>query len=96
VGMVRDWQSALQRAIHIGIDEKHFPEGTDAKQVLFEIHGLILSLHHDARFLCNPGALERARQALQRIISHHATPTGQALMLGAKPASRASAVAEPG
>jgi hypothetical protein len=29
--------------------------------MLFELHGLILALHHDARFLRIPGALDRAR-----------------------------------
>jgi hypothetical protein len=39
--------------------------------MLFEIHGLILSLHHDARFLKLPGALERARLAFERVLAHH-------------------------
>jgi hypothetical protein len=28
--------------------------------MLFEIHGLILALHYEARFLQNPGSIERA------------------------------------
>jgi AcrR family transcriptional regulator len=96
VAMVHDWHSAMRRAMHIAIEEQHFVPDTDAKQVLFEIHGLILSLHHDARFMCNPGAMERARAALGRVINHYATPAGQALMAGSRPASRSAPVAEPG
>jgi hypothetical protein len=36
---------------------------------MFEIHGLILALHHDARFLRNPGSVERARQGFERVIA---------------------------
>ena len=31
--------------------------------------GLILALHHDARFLRNPGAVERARRGFERILA---------------------------
>jgi hypothetical protein len=45
--------------------------------MLFEIHGLILALHHDARFLRHPGALDRARRGFTRIVSMAATPKGR-------------------
>src|SRR5437868_13227154 len=63
VAMVQTWQRALERAIRIAIEEGHLRADTDAQQVLFEVHGLILALHHDARFLRHPGAIERARTA---------------------------------
>jgi hypothetical protein len=47
---------------------------TDATQMLFEIHGLILALHHDARFLRLPGALDRAHRAFEHVLSHYLTP----------------------
>jgi hypothetical protein len=37
--------------------------------MLFEIHGLILALHHDARFLRTPGAPDRARAGFERILA---------------------------
>ena len=74
VAMVQTWQRALERAIRIAIDEGHLSADTDAQQVLFEIHGLILALHHDARFLRHPGAVERARTAFERVLSHYMTP----------------------
>ena len=35
------------------------------QQMLFEIHGLILALHHDARFLRRPARCDRARAGLR-------------------------------
>jgi AcrR family transcriptional regulator len=71
VEMVRAWQRALGRAIHIAVEEGHLRDDTDAQQMLFEIHGLILALHHDARFLRNPGTLERARHGFERVLAHY-------------------------
>jgi hypothetical protein len=34
----------------------------------FEIHGLILALHYEARFLQNPGAIERANTGFENIL----------------------------
>ena len=67
-GMVRDWHSALRRAIAQAIKEGHLRADTDADQMLFEMHGLILALHHDARFLRNPGVLNRARVGFLRML----------------------------
>jgi AcrR family transcriptional regulator len=66
--MVRDWQAALERAVRQSVAEGHLPADTDAQQTVFEIHGLILALHHDARFLRNPGVLDRARAGFDRVI----------------------------
>jgi AcrR family transcriptional regulator len=74
--MVRSWHAALERAIRIAIEEGHLRPDTDALQMLFEVHGLILALHHDARFLRLPGAVERARRAFERIVSDYAAPPG--------------------
>jgi AcrR family transcriptional regulator len=74
--MVRAWHSALERAIRIAVDEGHLEPDTDATQLLFELHGLILALHHDARFLRLPGALQRAQRAFEHVLAHYTTPTG--------------------
>ncbi|MDP1790172.1 MAG: TetR/AcrR family transcriptional regulator, partial [Methylibium sp.] len=68
VAMVRTWHQALQRAIRLAIDAGHLRADTDPTQLLFEIHGLILALHHDARFMRNPGAVERAGRGFERIL----------------------------
>jgi len=69
VTMVRTWQGALVRAIRAAVEEGHLRPDTDAEQMHFEIHGLILALHHDARFLRHAGADERARRAFERLIA---------------------------
>ena len=69
--MVRAWQSALERAISLSIEAGHLKPDTDTLQMLFEVHGLILALHHDARFLRLPGAVERARKGFDRIVGFY-------------------------
>jgi AcrR family transcriptional regulator len=71
VTMVQTWQQALERAILIAIEEGHLRPDSEPAQMLFEVHGLILALHHDARFLRNPGAVERARASFQRVLDHY-------------------------
>jgi hypothetical protein len=63
----------------------HLLPNTDPMQVLFEIHGLILSLHHDARFLRSPGSVERARTAFERVVAYYASPAVQAAVAAATP-----------
>ena len=69
VTMVQTWQQALDRAIRAAVDERHLRADTDVGQLLFEIHGLILALHHDARFLRHAGAETRARAAFERLLA---------------------------
>ena len=72
-GMVLLWHGALDRAIRQAVSMGHLQPDTDPMQMLFEIHGLILSLHHDARFLRSEGALERARTGFSRVLQYYAT-----------------------
>lgn len=83
--MVRAWQSALERAILLAMQLGHLKPETDPTQVLFEVHGLILALHHDARFLRIPGALDRARTGFERVLSHYS-------VVAAAPAAKAPAL----
>jgi len=78
VSMVRAWQEALERAIRIAVDEGQLKPDTDVGQMLFEMHGLILALHHDARLMRTPDAPQRARAAFERVVDHY-------LADGAKP-----------
>ncbi len=76
--MVMAWHGALERAIDLAVAEGHLRADTDATQMLFELHGLILALHHDARFLRRPGALDRARRAFEHLLSHYIRPVDAA------------------
>jgi len=74
--MVQTWQDALTRSIQMAIDEGHLTGETPPEQLMFEIHGLILALHHDARFLRNPGSVERARLGFERLLAHSLRASG--------------------
>ena len=37
----------------------------------FEIHGLILALHYEARFLKTPGSIERANTGFAHIVARY-------------------------
>ncbi len=69
--MVRAWHTALQRAVDMAREVGHLRPDTDAEQMAFEIHGLILALHHDARFLRLPGSIERARRGFEHVLAHY-------------------------
>jgi AcrR family transcriptional regulator len=65
------WQAAVRRAVVLAIDAGHLSHGTDPAQVAFEIHGLILVVHYEARFLRNPDALNRARQGFANMLERY-------------------------
>ncbi len=76
VAMVKAWHAALHKAIVLSVQEGHLRADADVDQIVFELHGLILSLHHDARFMRIPGALSRAGNGFERTIQFYATPLG--------------------
>lgn len=65
---VQTWLAALHRAVVQAKEEGHLVSDADEAQMAFEIHGLILALHYEARFLKNPGALERANTGFEHIL----------------------------
>lgn len=75
--MVQTWHDALQRAVLQAVEAGHLQPDTPVPQVVFELHGLILALHHDARLLRVPGCLDLARTGYQRVLGAHATPDGR-------------------
>jgi AcrR family transcriptional regulator len=88
VAMVVSWHRALARAIGIAIEEGHLRAGTDVQQMLFEVHGLILALHHDARFLRSPDAPQRARLAFERIVEQASARGAKVTPVPRSPAAR--------
>ena len=76
VGMVKAWHAALRKAIVLAQEVGHLRAEADVEQILFELHGLILSLHHDARFMRQNGAIERAGKGFMRTIQFYATEAG--------------------
>lgn len=71
---VSTWQTALRRAVELAQTEGQLVREADAHQIAFEIHGLILGLHYEARFLHNPSASEYARRGFAHILARYAAP----------------------
>jgi AcrR family transcriptional regulator len=72
VAMVNAWQGALLRASVQAIELKHLQQDIDPEQIVFEMYGLILALHHDARFLKKSGSVNRAERGFERMIQSYA------------------------
>ncbi|HEY8047947.1 MAG TPA: TetR family transcriptional regulator [Ramlibacter sp.] len=66
---VTRWRAALRRSVLQSIDQGDLEAGTDPEQVVGEMYALILGLVHDARFLRDPRAAERARTSWQRLVA---------------------------
>lgn len=68
---VKTWLAAMHRAVMQAREQGHLSPGADAEQMAFEIHGLILALHYEARFLNNPGSVARANTGFAHILSRY-------------------------
>ncbi len=68
IAMVRAWQGALLRCVRQAVECGDLKQDTDPQQLVYEMYGLILALHHDARFLRIPGAVDRASTGFNRLI----------------------------
>jgi len=74
VAMVQAWRDALQRSIQQAMEMGHLRNDINVEQMVYEIYGLILALHHDARFLRIPGSVERAQASFDRLIDSYRNP----------------------
>ena len=70
-GSVRTWLAAMHRAVVQAKEAGHLQGEADEHQMAFEIHGLILALHYDARFLKTPGSIERAKLGFTHILARY-------------------------
>ncbi len=68
---VTRWRAALRRTVLQAIDAGHLKAGTDAEQIVSELNALILGMLHDARFLRETRAPERAQATWQRLIKSY-------------------------
>lgn len=66
-------QSALERALKLAIDAGHLDSGTDVRQSVFEMLGIIFAYYHSARLMQQPDASARAQTAFDRLLAA-ATP----------------------
>ena len=68
VGSVRTWLTAMDRAVVQAKEAGDLNADADEHQVAFEIHGLILALHYEARFLKTPNSVDRAHLGFANIL----------------------------
>ena len=68
VAMIQSWKSALSKAIQLAIEAGELRADMDVSEMIFDIYGVILVLHHDSRLLASPSAASRARLAITRIV----------------------------
>ncbi len=74
----KDWIDELTKAAQIAIREGHFRPDLDAAQFAFEEYGIMLASHTFFRFLREPDALDRTRQAFERLLATAVAPTYRA------------------
>jgi AcrR family transcriptional regulator len=72
---VQTWLAAMNRSIVLAKACGHLRSDVDEEQMAFEIHGLILALHYEARFLHKPGSMERANKGFDNILARYGAPT---------------------
>ncbi|RYF06823.1 MAG: TetR/AcrR family transcriptional regulator [Comamonadaceae bacterium] len=68
---VRTWLAAMKRAIEQCKEQGELRDDVNPEQMLFEIHGLILALHYEARFLQTPGSMDRANAGFDNILARY-------------------------
>ena len=80
---VNTWLDAYRRAVSLARDEGHLRADVDIDQMVYEIHGLILALHYEARFLKKPGSIARAHAGFAHVLSTYGTAPASAAAAGA-------------
>ncbi len=65
---VNTWLAAVYRAVLQAKECGHLSADADEQQIAFGIHGLILALHYEARFLKTPGSVDRANKGFADIL----------------------------
>ncbi len=68
---VLTWLAAMKRAIEQAKELGQLRADVNPEQMLFEIHGLILALHYEARFLQTPGSIDRANAGFDNILARY-------------------------
>ena len=69
VEMVTHWQEELARAIRQAIDAGELAAELDIAAFVFDLYGIMLALHHDARLLHTEHSVARARSAFDRLVA---------------------------
>jgi len=85
--IVMSWKAELLRALEQARQCGDLRPDTDCEQMVFEIYGLMLMLHQDARLLRGKDSMRRARDGLRRLFEASATGGPQAPVAARKTAT---------
>jgi AcrR family transcriptional regulator len=66
--MVNTWLAAVHRTVMQARDQGHLASDMDTEQMVFELHGLILALQYEARFLKSSESLARTAKGFENIL----------------------------
>jgi|SRR4249919_2457883 len=67
VEIIAGWNAELLKAMRQAIAAGHLRRDVDARQMAFEMYGLMLAMHQDARLLRSADSAKRARAGLRRL-----------------------------
>ena len=70
-GSVQTWLAAMLRAVVQAKEAGHLAPDADEHQMAFEIHGLILALHYEARFLKMSSSVNRANTGFTNMLARY-------------------------
>jgi AcrR family transcriptional regulator len=68
---ITSWRSALRRTVIQAVEEGHLQKDTDPEQLVSEISAISMGLVHDARFLRDSRAAERAQATWARLLKSY-------------------------
>lgn len=80
VATLRGWKEEITRAITLSMNAGHLLAGTDTNDLVFDLHGTILALHHDARLMRSPDSAARSHRSIARALEPWLTPAGRAVL----------------
>jgi AcrR family transcriptional regulator len=66
---VTRWRAALRRTVLQAMEAGHLKADTDPEQLVSEVSALIMGMVHDARFLRDPKAADRAQATWNRLLA---------------------------
>lgn len=74
VASYRQWLDTLAELIRRAQRTGELEPAADPRQIAFEIYGIVLTMHHAQRLLCDPAWKDRAERAFAGLLARHRHP----------------------
>ena len=69
VTIQKGWLAVIARAVELSKEQGHLRPDLDAEQVAFDVHGIMLSFHHQSRLLREDDARARAEESFASLLN---------------------------